>query len=87
MTDELTKMRQPQLLGIARAIGLEPPDSAPAKMLRQAIREKRASEAEIAALDGEVRCGYRARKGTGEGVCDRPLDGHGRCDRAGDHIQ
>lgn len=40
----------------------------------------------IAAPDGEARCGHRARRGTGEGICDRLLDGHGQCDRAGDHI-
>lgn len=31
-------------------------------------------------------CEALARKGTGEGMCDRPLDSHGRCDRASDHI-
>jgi hypothetical protein len=33
------------------------------------------------------RCDKRARKGTGEGVCDRPLDERGQCDRAADHIE
>jgi hypothetical protein len=31
------------------------------------------------------RCEALARKGTGTGVCDRPLDDHGQCDRASDH--
>lgn len=34
-----------------------------------------------------LRCGAEARRGTGTGVCDRPLDGHGYCDRASDHIE
>lgn len=33
-----------------------------------------------------ARCEAQARKGTGTGMCDRPLDRHGNCDRAGDHI-
>lgn len=32
------------------------------------------------------RCDKRARKGTGEGICDRPLDRYGQCDRAANHI-
>jgi hypothetical protein len=31
-------------------------------------------------------CDALARKGTGTGSCNRPLDSHGRCDRASDHI-
>lgn len=34
----------------------------------------------------DKRCEARARKGTGEGTCDRPLDKHGNCDRASSHI-
>jgi hypothetical protein len=32
------------------------------------------------------KCEARARRGTGEGMCDRPLDEHEQCDRAADHI-
>lgn len=32
------------------------------------------------------RCERRARKGTGEGTCGRPLDTQGRCDRASAHL-
>jgi hypothetical protein len=32
------------------------------------------------------RCEARARKGTGVGTCNRPLDDHGQCDRASDHF-
>jgi hypothetical protein len=32
------------------------------------------------------RCEANARRGTGTGTCDRPLDSHGQCDRAGDHL-
>lgn len=32
------------------------------------------------------RCEADARRGTGTGVCDRPLDSYGRCDRASDHV-
>ena len=32
------------------------------------------------------RCEELARKGTGTGTCDRPLDAHGQCDRAGEHM-
>jgi len=32
------------------------------------------------------KCEENARKGTGTGVCDRPLDKNGRCDRAADHL-
>lgn len=32
------------------------------------------------------RCEAHARKGTGTGMCDRRLDRHGCCDRAGDHL-
>lgn len=31
-------------------------------------------------------CTEHARKGTGWGMCDRPLDDRGECDRAGDHV-
>lgn len=31
-------------------------------------------------------CEARARKGTGEGTCDHPLDAYGQCPRASDHI-
>lgn len=30
-------------------------------------------------------CEALARKGTGYGVCDRPLDEHGQCDRPETH--
>lgn len=33
------------------------------------------------------RCEERARKGTGEGVCDRVADTYGQCDRASDHLE
>lgn len=39
--------------------------------------------------DGDVDvewCDAYARRGTGTGMCNRPLDSHGRCDRASDHI-
>jgi len=32
------------------------------------------------------RCDANARRGTGTGTCDRPLDSHGQCDRASDHL-
>jgi hypothetical protein len=32
-------------------------------------------------------CDRLARKGTGVGMCDRPLDKDGYCDRAGDHLE
>lgn len=32
------------------------------------------------------RCEADARKGTGTGTCNRPLDSHGQCDRAADHL-
>lgn len=35
---------------------------------------------------GDDRCGALARRGTGTGVCDRPLDEHGNCDRASAHV-
>lgn len=42
------------------------------------------SRADIAGL--VPRCEAYARKGTGTGICDRPVDGLGQCDRASDHI-
>lgn len=36
---------------------------------------------------GMGRCGADARKGTGSGICDQPLDVHGNCDRASNHVQ
>lgn len=33
-----------------------------------------------------VLCDANAKRGTGTGVCNRPLDEHGQCDRAGDHL-
>lgn len=32
------------------------------------------------------RCDANARKGTGTGMCDAPLDEHGNCPNAGNHI-
>lgn len=32
-------------------------------------------------------CDRLARQGTGVGLCDRPLDASGYCDRAGDHLE
>jgi hypothetical protein len=32
-------------------------------------------------------CEMLARRGTGIGMCGRPLDGHGQCDRARQHIE
>ena len=37
-------------------------------------------------FDGVAFCEAYARKGTGTGTCDRPLDAHGQCDRASSHI-
>lgn len=34
-----------------------------------------------------VTCDRLARKGTGHGMCNHPLDDNGQCDRAGDHIE
>lgn len=31
-------------------------------------------------------CDAEATRGTGTGMCDRPLDERGQCDRAGAHI-
>ena len=33
------------------------------------------------------RCEADVRKGTGTGVCSRPLDQRGYCDRASDHLR
>lgn len=33
-----------------------------------------------------ARCEAEAKRGTGTGTCDRPLDEHGYCDRASDHL-
>lgn len=33
-----------------------------------------------------MRCEAEAKRGTGTGACDRPLDEHGQCDRAAQHI-
>ena len=35
---------------------------------------------------GEVRCEADAKRGTGTGVCDTPLDAHAQCPRAGQHV-
>jgi hypothetical protein len=86
MSDELTSMSPSRLRAIAQAMGLEPPARAPARALRRAIRDKRAAEAAIAALDDDTRCGALAYKGTGQGACDRPVDAHGQCDRPGAHV-
>lgn len=32
-------------------------------------------------------CDANARRGTGTGICDRPLDEIGQCDRASDHLR
>lgn len=32
-------------------------------------------------------CDVLAKKGTGLGICNRPLDEHGNCDRAADHVE
>lgn len=32
-------------------------------------------------------CDANSRKGTGTGMCDRPLDEHGNCDRASSHLE
>lgn len=32
------------------------------------------------------RCDAEAKKGTGTGVCNAPLDEHGNCPRAGSHV-
>jgi hypothetical protein len=32
------------------------------------------------------RCDENARKGTGYGMCDAPLDRHGGCPNAGNHV-
>lgn len=33
------------------------------------------------------RCDSLTRKGSGVGICDRPLDRHGYCDRPSDHVE
>lgn len=33
-----------------------------------------------------ARCEENAQRGTGTGACDRPLDAHGACDRAAQHV-
>lgn len=33
------------------------------------------------------RCEANARKGTGSGVCDTPLDKHGNCPNVGNHVE
>jgi hypothetical protein len=45
-----------------------------------------ALRARIAKALGDRECEANARKGTGTGSCDRPLDAHGNCDRASAHI-
>ena len=32
------------------------------------------------------RCGAYARRGTGYGICDKPLDEHGRCPYSRHHV-
>lgn len=44
-----------------------------------------AHSAEINRIFEQPRCEILARKGTGIGPCDRPLDIHGQCDRAASH--
>lgn len=39
-----------------------------------------------AAILGRGRCDANSRKGTGTGVCDAPLDAHGQCPRADEHV-
>lgn len=34
-----------------------------------------------------ARCEMLAHKGTGTGICDRPLDSYGQCDRASSHVE
>ncbi|MFL6122129.1 hypothetical protein [Actinophytocola sp.] len=58
-----------------------------------AAEEANAREAEAGrAADDRLRaivrrCGARARRGTGYGVCDRPLDVNDTCDRPSDHVE
>lgn len=33
-----------------------------------------------------ARCDAEARRGTGTGACDSPLDARGQCERAGRHL-
>lgn len=35
---------------------------------------------------GVKRCEANAKRGTGTGMCNRPLDETGHCDREGDHL-
>lgn len=53
-------------------------------------RDTDAAEVTAAELAKVVRtygtCQAQARQGTGFGMCGRPLDAHGQCDRAADHI-
>lgn len=44
MSDNLDSKTQPDLLRIARGLGLEPPNKAPRANLIRAIRDKRRSE-------------------------------------------
>jgi hypothetical protein len=37
-------------------------------------------------LDEPERCEANAKRGTGTGMCNRPLDETGHCDREGDHL-
>lgn len=56
--------------------------------VREAIqreRDKYSHPDEHASISVEY-CTSRARKGTGEGVCDAALDAHGECPYARDHI-
>lgn len=65
-------------------------------MTRRNWREVRAAtnldEAEVANHRQRIMaermraCEANAKKGTGSGMCDRPLDQHGYCDRASDHL-
>jgi hypothetical protein len=63
-------------------------EQARAAMRQLGAELQRDAEKIGAILDEEPvsRCEVAARKGTGEGVCDRPLDKHGQCDRAADHL-
>lgn len=50
---------------------------------RQAEMEK--PETRVQTL--KARCDELARLGTGFGSCDQPLDEHGDCPRASDHVE
>lgn len=56
------------------------------KACRKALGQAQAVAAVKEGRELAQRCDQLARRGTGQGVCDAPLDAHGVCVNAGRHI-